>query len=1104
MDPVRWRQLCDLFDAALEVEPAERSGWVAAVRDLDLRREVESLLAAHEAPGPLDRLAAQMDLMRAEALPGRLSKPGATECTNSLAPGRRLGRHEIRARLGAGGMGEVYRAYDTRLLREVAIKVLGRRILERPGALQRFEQEARAVSALNHPNIIALYDIGEEPSFPYIVMELVEGESMRQMLHGPWPLELLLHLATQIADGLVAAHERQIVHRDLKPENILVSREWVAKIVDFGLAQFRLAPEQCGREKQEEAGAVQGTLGYLPPEILAGAPADPRSDQFSFGAIVYEMAAGTPAFPGATSLETLTRSVKSDPRPLADLRPNLPAAFVQTVDRCLRKDPRERYSSTRDLLDELRAVRRASAAPFARPGQARRAVSLPAQRTRLIGRQRDLEEIQRLIARGVRLLTLTGTGGTGKTRLALRAAELLVPELPGGVIFVPLAAITDPALVVATIAQAMGVVVSVARPALAGIIGDLRSANAPTLLVLDNFEQVIDAAPVVSELLAACPDLKVLVTSREVLHLYGEHGFPVSPLDLPDPALLAPPETLAECPAVALFVERAQAANAGFRLTAENAPAVAELCAGLDGLPLALELAAAHARVMAPDAMVARLENRLGLLARGARDLPGRQRTLRGTIDWSHQLLSDTEKAAFRRAAVFGGGFTLEAAQAVIDPFETLGLPVEEALSALADKSLLQVREPHDGEPRFSMLETLCEYALEKLDDSGECDRTRRAHAAYFLVLAEEGSAALVSSEQPAWLKRFETEHDNFRVALAWLTRRGEAEWGLRLALALFHSWERGEHLAEGRRRLDALLDLDAARAVPALRARASFAAGVLASTQRDLERGKFLHRQCLEIYRELGDRRGVVVSLVALANQHVAADDHDGARSLLEQSLLVWQELGDHAGFARSLSNLAHVARGQGRFDEARALYRRAAQVFESVGDRLSRAWVFDHEGDVARDQADLDAAEALYREALTAFRELNDRWGIGSSLADLGAIARDRREYDTARRAYRDALASFVALDHWRGIARVLESLACLSADEGRAVRGVRLAAAAAALRERIGAPAPPAVEEELACSLKVLRERLGPEVARAVWLEGAAMSLGEAIQVATDPSN
>jgi predicted ATPase len=1105
MGPDRWRRVCELFDGALALDRAARPGFLDAVGDADLRREVESLLAAHETTGPLDRLAAHMALVRAAAFSGAPPEPAARERGYGLAPGQRLGRHEIRSSLGAGGMGEVYRAYDPRLQREVAIKVLGPWLLERPGALQRFEQEARAASALNHPHIVTVHDVGEERSLPYIVMELVDGQSVRQMLQAPVPVELLLDLATQIADGLVAAHDREIVHRDLKPENILVSRRSVAKIVDFGLAQFRpaRAPDTLGTAGQEQPGGIQGTLGYVAPEILAGGPADARSDQFSFGAILYELAAGAPAFPMATSAESAARAVQRAPRPLTELRPELPAALVHIVDRCLRRDPRERHASTRALLDALRAVRRGESALPARPGE-RRALLLPAQRTRLVGRERELEELQRLLSGAVRLLTLTGPGGTGKTRLALRLAELVAPRFPGGTIFAPLATIVDPALVAPTLAQAMGVVASAERPAVDGIVSTLRSADAPTLLVLDNFEQVVDAAPVVGELLAACPELTVVVTSREVLHLYGERAFPVSPLELPDPALIARPEALAESPAVALFVERAQAARGGFRLNAENARAVAALCAGLDGLPLALELAAAHTRIVPPEAMVARFEHRLGLLAGGARDLPSRQKTLRRTIDWSHDLLSDTEKATFRRLAVFAGGFPLEAAQAVVDPFEKAGLPIEEALAALADKSLLQVREVAGAEPRFTMLETLREYALEKLLECGESDRTHRSHAAYFLVVAEEDSAEFVSSEAAMWLKRFEAEHDNFRAALAWLTRADEAEWGLRLALALFPFWERGEHLAEGRRRLDALLELDSTRALPALRARASFAAGVLASTQRDFDRGKFLHRQSLDLYRALDDRRGVVVSLVALANQHVAAGEHDGARSLLEQSLATWQQLGDDAGFARSLSNLAFVARSQRHFDESRALYRRAAEVFDAIGDRRSRAWAVDHEGDVARDQADLAAAEALHRDALATFSELGDGWGVGSSLADLGAIARSRGDYPGAHGFFRDALASFAALDHWRGIARLLESIASLSAEEGQDRSGLLLAAAAGALRERVGAPRAPAAEEELGSILKVMRERLGPEAAGAMWLQGAGMSVDEAIRLATAPSS
>jgi len=1108
MDDDRWHRVCSLFGAAVERAGEERAALLGSATDASLRREVESLLAAHDGSGRLDRLAAQMDGMRRAALEGATRDPSAASAGDGapsagLEPGQRLGRYEIRARLGAGGMGEVYRAFDTRLQRDVAIKILGQGVRRRAGALQGFEQEARAASALNHPNIVTVYDIGEASSFPYIVMEIVEGASLRQMLSGPWPVELLMHVAVQIADGLVAAHERHLVHGDLKPENIILNRQGIAKILDFGLARFRIAGGESSPLEGHLAdpwiprGALLGTPGYLSPEMVRGDPADERADQFSLGAVLYEMATGARAFDGRTSPETLDLTLRADPRPLEEARHDLPPAFARAVARCLRKDPAERHPSTRHLLEELQTARRSTTQP-ARAVPAHPPAALPAQRTRLIGRQRELEEIERLVAeRGVRLLTLTGPGGIGKTRLALEAAQVLSPRFGGGVFFVPLATISDAALVATAIAQAIGGVVTAARPALAGVVGDLRGA--PALLVLDNFEQVIEAATVVSELLAACPDLSVVVTSREVLRLYGEHGFPVSALELPDRGHPLPLERLTEVPAVALFIERARAANPAFRCTAENAAAVAELCAGLDGLPLALELAAAHARVLSPKAMLSRLEHRLGLLTGGARDLPDRQQTVRRTIDWSHQLLDPTEQAIFRRLGAFAGGFTLEAAQAVADPHAALNRSVEEGLRALVDKSLLEVREPLDGERRFLMLETLRDYALEKLAESGEAEGARRAHAAYFLVLAEEGAVALGSGEDPEWFARFETEHDNFRAALDWLTRQGNAEWGLRLAYGLFHFWERGEHLAEGHRRLAALLALEGAARLPAEHARALFAAGVLASDQLDPEKGIELHSKALRIYRELGNRRGAAVVLVALGNQCVVRRDYERARRFLEEGLEVWHQLGEDAAFARSLANLAFVARSQGRLGESRALYQRAASMFDRLSDRLSRAWAVNHEGDVARDQGDLVAAESLYGAALATFRSLEDGWGTGSCLADLGAIARQRGDYAIAGRLYRESLASFVGLGHRRGIARQLESLACLAADEGRGERGIRLAAAAAVLRERVGAPASPPVQAELERSLDAMQRLLGPDGARRAWLEGAAMSLEEATRLA-----
>jgi predicted ATPase len=1110
VDGERWRRISDLFAGALERDPPAREAFLDEVPDAEIREEVESLLAAHGRSGVLDRLEGQMDDLRRRALEGATSEsavdvgPGSESPAEILEPGRRLGRYVIGERLGAGGMGEVYRARDTRLERDVAVKILGRRARGRAGALERFEREARAASALNHPNIVTVYDIAEEDSSPYIVMELVEGESLRRMLAAPWPFDMLLSIAIQISEGLAAAHARQIVHRDLKPENVLVTPSGIAKILDFGLAQFRFPSEGATPPGPTEPGrrrALHGTIGYMSPELVSGAAAaDPRSDQFSLGAILFEMATGARAYPGKTTLEVLERTLRHEVRPIADLRPDVSPSFARIVSRCLKKSPDERYSSTKALLEDLRREREIQTRTVRR--DATRHPALPDPLTALIGRDREVAEIARLIGAGqARLITLTGPAGTGKTRLAIQAARDFEARHPGGVFFAPLGPITEASLVGPAIAQAVGALgtASRSRSPLASAIADLRQTAGPTLLILDNFEQVLEAAPAVSEILAACPNLTVLATSREMLRLYGEHAFPVAPLALPDRSRLPSVEELSRCPAVALFVERAAAADPTFGLAEDNAAAVAELCVRLDGLPLALELAAAHARVLSPDALLTRLDHRLQLLTGGARDVPGRQQTLRRAIDWSHQLLDATEQAVFRRLSVFAGGFTLEAAQAVADPFDKLGTPAEGGLGALVHKSLLQTVAPSDGEPRFRMLETIRDYALEKLVESGEDPAVREAHAAYFLVLAEEGTAAPASSEPPPWFRRFTAEHDNFRTALEWLVRQGRAEWALRLALGLFPFWERGEHLAEGRRRLDDVLALEATKDLPVERGKAMFSAGVLASMQGEIERGIALHTECLRVSRSLGDRLGVVVTLLGLGPQYVARGDYAEARRVLEESLKIWEELGDRAGYARSLSNLAFVARSQGRFEEARALYRRAAAMFDLSGDSSSRAWAVNHEGDVARDQDDLEAAEVLYGLALETFQSLNDRWGIGSCLADRGTIARRRGDLGSAADLYRDALANFVELDHLRGVARLLEALAGLAADEGRPERGIRLAAAASVLRERLGVPAGPDLRRELDRDVAAMRQDLGESAVRRIWEEACATPLEDAVRLA-----
>lgn len=679
--------------------------------------------------------------------------------------------------------------------------------------------------------------------------------------------------------------------------------------------------------------------------------------------------------------------------------------------------------------------------------------------TPFIGRERELRELKELCAAG-RLVTLTGPGGTGKTRLSLEVAAEVLQSFADGAFFVSLAPIAEPELVPMAIAKALDLSEEPGRPILDTLKEHL--ADREMLLVLDNFEQIVEASPTVAEILDAALRLKCLVTSREVLHLSAEQEYPVPPLALPDPARIRDPSRLEEYESVALFLQRARAVRPDFGLTQENAAAVAEICSRLDGLPLAIELAAARVRLLSPQKILERLEPALPTLTGGARDLPARQQTLRNTIGWSYELLQGEERALFRRLAVFVGGCSLEATETICNPEAELGMDTLEALESLRDKSLLR-RSERGEEPRLRMLQVIREYALERLEETEEAAEIHRRHASFFLELARAAAPRIMGAEQPQWLDRLEEEHDNFRSALRWSVEAGAIETALELAGTLWRFWQMRGYLREARERLEGLLALRPTHDHPEGRAAALEAAGGVGYWMGDWEAAARWYQECLDLRRELDEPLRTAEAAYNRACIHLFGGeehrDSDRAEALLAEAREIFQQEHDVAGLAKV--------------------------VWATGGNRY-----------IAEDAA---GAILPFQESIDLYRRVGDRFGEAWALHMLGLAEIVSNQADEAREHVTQALDIFLEADDRSAIPLLLNDFALLATGEGDGERALRLAGASRALEEEAGVGIVDIGERPTRHIIDRMWSLLPKEEAERCWREGQAMSADEAIAYA-----
>lgn len=821
---------------------------------------------------------------------------------------QRLGNYRLLQVLGTGAFANVYLGEHLYLNTPVAIKVLRAQVDE--STLANFLTEARHVSHLVHPHIIRVFDFGLDAQVPFLVMDYAPFGNLRQ-LHPPGtvvPFSTIVSYVTALASALQHAHDQHLIHRDLKPENVLLGPKHEVLLSDFGLALLASGTKPLQIKERF------GTLAYMPPEQILG-QTSPASDQYALAVMIYEWLSGQLPFVGSAA-RISNQHLYTPPESLCERHPTIPLAVEQVVFKGLSKEPSQRFvdvlsfaTAFAEACQLTSAISRPSQLPTlaeastlegrsSSEGRRGRFRNVPVPLTPLIGREQELQATRDLLLRPeVRLLTLTGPGGIGKTHLALSLTNEVREAFAQGCCFVSLAAIDEPEQLIPAIIQALGPPV---REDGCSPLDHLKTflRDQQLVILLDTFEQVLPAAPLLAELLSSCPQLKLLVTSRALLHVGGEYEFPIPPLEVPDLRDLPACVDLSRVATVALFVQRTQAILPGFQLTEANARAIAELCTLLEGVPLAIELAAARSKLLSPRALLVRLKSRFQVLTGGRRDAPLRQQTLHKTLRWTYDVLSPEEQTLFRRLTVFVGGCTLHAAEAIAAALGDITISVLDGVASLIDKSLLRPPAPEQEDPRLYPFEMMREYGLEWLAACGELEQACDAHAAYYLAFAEEVESILLVADQVVWQERLEPEQENLRAALWWLLERHEGEAALRLAAALRQFWLLGDAVSEGRIALEHALEVckESQSAVsPAVRAKALYVAGWLAYWQHDSVQATPLLEDSLKLYHSLEDTQGAKDALTCLNALRRDRDDRGTTAAQSKEGARDSRERGEH-----------------------------------------------------------------------------------------------------------------------------------------------------------------------------------------------------------------